>query len=716
MSTAPFLSSSWYRVAGLRPKLREHAVIHRHRYRGDVWYVVHDHATARLHRLSPAGYVVVGAMDGKRTVENLWHEAMTRLGQEAPSQDEIIYLLAQLHAADLLQAEISPDFAELLERATRTERSRWLKNVLNPLSPRIQLWHPDTFLEKTLPIVKWLFSWRGAVLWLLVVLPALVLAAQHWQELGDNATQRILAADNLLLIGLSYPILKALHELGHGYAVKAFGGTTHEVGIMFIVFAPMPYVDASAASEFRSKWQRVIVGASGMLVEVFVAALALYVWLAVEQGLVRALAFNAMLIAGVSTVLFNGNPLLRYDGYYILCDIIEIPNLTTRATRYWGYLVTRYAFRTEDAEFAGTRGERVWLFLYAPASFLYRQMVILAIAIFIASEYAAVGIAIALWSLMTGVVMPAAKALWQVMAGPRFRRNRGRAVATTFAFGAAAAILLFLIPAPLYTTTEGVVWLPDIAVVRAGTSGTVRRLLVEPGQPVAAGVALIESEEPELKAELEYLRARVTELEARLAAERFNDRVKAEMTSTELAEVRAALATQTRRFGRLVARSQGEGTFAVMKPEDLPGRFVREGELLGYVLPPGSHIVRATVRQDDIDLVRNQLRSTRVKLAERLEGSVLARIVREVPAGREDLPSKALGGAGGGALAVDTRDPHGMKAFQRIFQLDIELPAETPAATAFGSRVYVRFDHEWEPVGQQIWRRTRQLLLSRLQS
>src|SRR5262245_23622564 len=316
MSTAPFLSSSWYRVAGLRPKLREHAIIHRPRYRGDVWYVVHDHATARLHRLSPAGYVVVAAMDGKRTVENLWHEAMTRLRQEAPSQDEIIYLLAQLHAADLLQAEISPDFAELLERATRTERSRWLKNVLNPLSPRIRLWHPDTFLERTLPLVKWVFGWRGALLWLLVVLPAIILAAQHWPELGDNARQRILAANNLLLIGLSYPILKALHELGHGYAVKAFGGTTHEFGIIFIVFAPMPYVDASAASEFRSKWQRVIVGASGMLVEVFVAALALYIWLAVEQGLVRALAFNIMLIAGVSTVLFNGNPLLRYDGYY----------------------------------------------------------------------------------------------------------------------------------------------------------------------------------------------------------------------------------------------------------------------------------------------------------------------------------------------------------------------------------------------------------------
>ena len=108
---------------------------------------------------------------------------------------------------------------------------------------------------------------------------------------------------------------------------------------MFLVFAPMPYVDASAASEFRSKWQRALVGAAGMIVEVFIAALALYVWLAVEQGLVRAFAYNVMVVAGISTVLFNGNPLLRYDGYYILSDLLEIPNLAQRATRYWGHLV-----------------------------------------------------------------------------------------------------------------------------------------------------------------------------------------------------------------------------------------------------------------------------------------------------------------------------------------------------------------------------------------
>jgi putative peptide zinc metalloprotease protein len=661
--------------------------------------------------------MIVGGMDGTRTVDQLWHEAAFRLGQEAPSQDELIQLLAQLHSADLLQTEVTPDSVELLERAAKVDRARWMGNILNPLAVRLRFWHPDRFLERTLPLVNWLVGWRGGALWMIVVLPAIVLCAQHWQELSENASDRILATDNILIMTLSFLALKTLHELGHGYAVKAFGGVVHEIGIMFLVFAPMPYVDASAASEFRSKWQRALVGAAGMIVEIFIAALALYVWLVVEQGLVRAFAYNVMVVAGVSTVLFNGNPLLRYDGYYILSDLLEIPNLAQRATRYWGHLVYSYAFRTEGLpEFVATPGERIWLFLYAPASFLYRIFVILAIALFIASEYLAVGVAIALWGLFTGIVLPTGKALWQVFSSPRLQHNRTRAVMMTCSLIVCASIALVWIPAPLYTTTEGVVWLPESANVRAGTDGFVRRLLVEPGRVVSLGEALIESEEPTLNAELEYLRAGVAELESRLTSERFTDRVKFEITTIELDNARAALTTKTKLAERLIARSGGEGTFAVIRPQDLPGRFVREGQQIGYVLPPGSRIVRATIRQDDIDLVRDRLRSTTVKLTERLDETVPARIIREVPAGREDLPSKALGGTGGGALPVDPRDQQGTKTLQRVFQVDIELPVNIASAAAFGSRAYVRFDYHWEPIGRQIWRRARQLVLSRLQA
>ena len=127
MSAAPFLSSSWYRVELLRPKLRSHASISRHRYRGGSWYVVHDHATGRIYRLQPASYLIVSQMDGTRTVDKLWHETAARLGEEAPRQDELIQLLAQLASADLLQTEVPPDSAGLLERTTSAERSLWLR-------------------------------------------------------------------------------------------------------------------------------------------------------------------------------------------------------------------------------------------------------------------------------------------------------------------------------------------------------------------------------------------------------------------------------------------------------------------------------------------------------------------------------------------------------------------------------------------------------------
>jgi putative peptide zinc metalloprotease protein len=575
MNTRPFLSSSWYRVAGLRPKLREHATVNRHRYRGSVWYVIHDHATGRVHRMSPAGCAIVSTMDGRQTADQLWQDSVTHLGEDAPTQDEFIQLLAQLHAADLLQTEVTPDSAELLKRASKMRRLSWLQNVFNPLALRLRLWYPDKFFDRTIPYVRWLIGWPGVALWLLVVLPAIVLAAQYWDELSANPADRILAADNMLLIGLSYPVIKALHEFGHGYAAKRFGGAVHEVGVMFLVFAPVPYVDVSAASEFRSKWQRAFVGAAGMIVEVFVAALALYVWLLIEAGFVRELAYNVMLIAGISTVVFNGNPLLRYDGYYILADLLEIPNLAQRATRYWGSLVDRYLFRSDSAgEFTAGEGERIWLLLYAPVSFCYRLLVMLGIALFIASEYLAVGVAIAIWGLLTGVMLPFGRALWQVVGGQRFRRNRTRAVITTVATIGATSVALLFIPVPLHTTTEGVVWLPETAAVRAGTNGFVRRLLVEPGHKVNSGEALVESEEPTINAELENLRARVSELEARLAAERFTDRVSAQITATELGQARASLATQITRVERRFARSRAHGTFAVAKPEDLPGRFV----------------------------------------------------------------------------------------------------------------------------------------------
>jgi len=705
-----FLSQNWHRVSGLRPRLRGHVQVHRHRYRGQAWYVVQDDMSGRFHRFTPAVYQFVGWMDGRRTVEELWSSVVSQLGDDAPTQDEVIRLLSQLHSADLLQSDVPPDAAELFDRHVKHVRRQLRGRFANPMSIKFSLWDPSRFFDRTLNWVSPLFGLGGALLWLAVVLPALVLTAFHWPELTEDVTDRVLATENLFLMALVFPVLKALHELGHGYAVRVNDGEVHEIGLMFIVFAPVPYVDASASAAFRSKWQRSLVGAAGMLTEFFVAGLAMFVWVLVEPGTVRSIAYNVMLIAGVSTLVFNANPLLRFDGYYILCDLIEIPNLGVRANRYWGWLAQHYLFGAEGEPQHATRGERAWFLFYAPAAFIYRMGVMFGIAMFVASQFFFIGVLIAIWGIFAGLVLPVARALSYVVTAPRLHQHRKRAVAVTFGGGATLAALLLIVPAPLHTNAEGVVWLPDDAFVRATTEGFVNRVMAHTGDHVEVGTPLVESEEPTLSSELRVLKAQVEATNIRLESEQFDDRVQADITRQELAIRSANLVRAQEKTDQLVVRASASGTLMIPRAEDLPGRFYKRGEVIGYVTAPEAQIVRAVVTQDDIDLVRSRTVSVEIKVPGRLSETLPSKLLREVPAGSDRLPSKALTEAGGGRLAVDPRDQNQTKTLQRTFQFDLRLP---PAATGhFGMRVLVRFDHGFEPLGWQWYRRVRQLLLA----
>ena len=310
---APLHSSLWYRVAPLRPRLLARVRLHRHRYRGKRWYLLQDPASGRVHRFAPAARTVIAAMDGKRSVAELWQLAQRQLGEDAPTQDEIIQLLGQLHAGDLLSTDAAPDVLEAFERGRKQDRAKQRRSWANPMAVRIPLVDPGRFLDRYAALWRRLWGWGGALLWLAVVLPALVMLAPHWPDLTGNLSDHVLAGENLVLMALVFPVVKALHELGHATATRASGGEVHDMGVMLLVLMPVPYVDASSSSVFRSRWRRATVGAAGLLVELFVAALAFYVWLAVEPGLVRALCFNVMVVAGLSTLVFNGNPLLRYD-------------------------------------------------------------------------------------------------------------------------------------------------------------------------------------------------------------------------------------------------------------------------------------------------------------------------------------------------------------------------------------------------------------------
>ena len=685
------------------------------RYRGTLWYLVQDPVSNRVHRFTPAARYLIAAMDGRRSVQQLWELTNRKLGEDAPSQDEVIRLLGQLHSADLLQSDAMPDVTELFERGQRQERSMRQRSYLNPMAIRLHLWDPDTFLNRIRPFADVLWSRWGGMLWLAVVTPALLLLAPQWAELSGNFSDRLLAIDNLVLLWLVFPLIKALHEFGHAAATKRGGGEVHDLGIVMLVLIPVPYVEASAATVFKSKFQRAVVAASGMAVELFIAAIAFYVWLLLEPSPLRAVLFNVMVVAGVSTLIFNGNPLLRYDAYYILSDLIEMPNLAGRSLKYWGYLIERYAFGAKDAETTESQPrEKAWLVGYGVLSTVYRVFVTIAIAMFIANEFFIIGVLLALWAVAAMAVLPVLKGLRHMAGSPRLRPHRRRVLTVAAGFSGVLLLLLFAVPAPFRTVLEGVAWLPQSALVRAGQEGFVERLAAAPGSRVEAGDLLVEITNPALQSTHRVAAAKVAELEAAYSAQLATDRSQAAITHDQLEAERTAFASVQERLEALAVRAPSPGTFVVANPQDMPGRFYRQGDLLGYVVDKPQLIARVVASQESVDAVRASSARVQVRLAHQPDEILDGRLDREVPAGDAYLPSRVLASEGGGQLATDARDSRGARTLERTFQFDVSVQAPSPPAMPlfFGERVHARFEHPPEPLGQQWLRSIRRLFLS----
>src|SRR4051812_45520352 len=262
-------SQSWHNIAPLRPQLLAQTRFYRHVYRGQPWHVIQDASGGKYHRLTPGAYALVRRMDGTRTVQELWDQACRSGGDDTPTQNEVVELLSQLHSNDLLHCDVTPDAAQVFERFRKQRRSHWKQRLANPMSLRIPLIDPDAFLTRHAGLLGKAFGRGGALLWLLVVLPAIALAAQHWRELSENVSDRLLSAQSLTLLALLYIPIKVLHELGHGAATKRWGGAVPDMGVMLLVFAPVPYVDSSSSAAFPERRHRAIVAAAGMLVEIF---------------------------------------------------------------------------------------------------------------------------------------------------------------------------------------------------------------------------------------------------------------------------------------------------------------------------------------------------------------------------------------------------------------------------------------------------------------
>jgi len=701
-------SPFWYRVSELHPRLRAGVRVQRQIYRGETWYLLVDSASGRQQRVNRSAYELIGRFDGRSSVSRVWTLLLEKLGDDAPTQDEVVRILSRLGESELLQFESAPDIAGLFRR--RAERSRRRRAWVNPLAFSMPLFDPSRLLDRLEPALRRLLHPVAFALWAAAVLLAAAAAMAHWGVLQAHAAKYMATAYYLTLAWICYPLIKGLHELAHGIAVRRWGGEVHEMGVTLFCFTPAPYVDASAANAFRDRRQRVAVSAAGIVVELGLAAVALFLWLMVEPGLLSDVAFVTLFLCGASSFLFNANPLLRFDGYHVLCDLLELPNLAIRSRAYWMHLVLRLLGGAAAQASAPviTPGERKWLLLYAPASLAYRLVLGLGLILWLGTRSQWLGWLAAALFLAYMVALPAWTTVRSLLGSLPPGRPRRRAALVLAPASVGVLALLPIVPVPSMLVVQGVVWPPEQAQVRAETEGFVQKVLARDGDLVQPGTPLVELAEPTLGAEQEALRWRVQGLQAQQYRLLLSDPAQARNAIEELSRAQTELERADERVGQLTVRSKAAGRLILPHAEDLPGSFAKKGATLGYVLTSAPTAVRAVVPNESAPRIRGTNRGIAVFLPGR-QSPLPARLERELPAATNMLPSAALSERGGGPHVTDPADKDGTRTLEPIFLFDLVL--EGDASQSVGQRAWVRFELEHEPLATQWYRHLRQLLL-----
>ena len=709
--TGELNSRHWYRVAPLTPRLHDQVDIHRHDYRGQIWYLVENTTTGRSHRFNPAAYQFIGMMDGERSVQDIYSQINENLDGHAPGQEEIIDLMSKLYEADLLKVNTQSNTDEMFDRQSKQRANKLKQRFANPVALRFPLWDPEDFLNRNFNKVQWIFSKWVGFLWLSLMVYTVSEAMQNWSQIDHHFGINALSPYNLILLFLLYPPIKFVHELGHAFSAKLEGGEVHEMGVNFLLFVPVPYVNVSAATHFRSRARRMLVSAAGIMVESFLAALGLLLFLAAQPGLVQNIGFNIFLIGGISSLFFNGNPLLKYDGYYILADALGIPNLYQRSGQYWQYLFRRYLFGMRDAVSpVSAAGEAPWFAGYCLASLAYRMGILWFIITIVTEKFFFLGLVLAGWMVSLQIIQPAYKALSYLLTSPALQRKRGRALtASSLLAGIVVAVIGFM-PIPSYTLSQGVVWQPDEVRLRAQHDGFVESLMVKNNQSVAIGTPLLSLHDPFLHSEARIAQARVHELEARYRASRSNNDIQVGIALDELQIAESELQFIREKSSAMSVDAFKSGELVLLEADDLPGRFLRKGDLLGYIIDDELPTVRMAVSQDHIGQLRQLVTNIKVRFASEPSRDFNARILRQSPEATNRLPSAALATTGGGPFIASADDNNQLETQEKVFLVDLE-PDFEGREIPLGTRAYVRVNHGNEALASQWYRRLRQVFL-----
>lgn len=666
--------------------------------RSEAWYVVHDPVTFRHHRMSVKDYQIFAGVQQGRTLDECFRN-LVRLNVLSETDNERFYSwIVQLNRLGLVSLPI--DTGRVLHsRSVEKKVAGRTAKLAGIMFYRMPIWSPDAFLRRTVSLVAPLFSRIALAIWVLAMCVSCVYVWKHSGELADPFRYAS-ASQSALLMACLLVVLKGVHEFGHAYACRYFGGRVPEMGMFFIVFTPCAYVDASASWSFPDRRRRIIVALAGMYFESIAAMGALILWGLCGPGLVKAAAHQALMLATIVTIGFNVNPLMKFDGYYVLADLLGMPELRNDGIHEWKRHVKRLLYGLRLPSLAQTGSESAGLALFGCSVSIYKVTVIIGISTLIA--------AIPVIGLPMGLLF-FVSFFWQLLGRfVRFtmtseelngRRFRGIAVAAAGIFGGIG--LLFHMPAPGMTAAYGVVRHEFRQTLHAEADGVLDSVVTQHGQRVVAGQEICRLSSEALDTEAQRLTALMDDAELEAKAMMSEEPAHYVTALHSLTQVRSQHQQVCRDQQAMTAVSPVYGRVFAAPILRTPGCWVRKGDTLA-VIGHGRRIVDAVISEEEA-VAGLPKPGDRVHVwPEGSAGRSYRGVLLEIsPAARKTIREESLTSNVGGPVEVHAESEESDLGW---FGFRVLLEDELDASICDGVRAVVKLEVERPPIGFSIMR------------
>jgi putative peptide zinc metalloprotease protein len=724
----------------VRLRVRPDLDIAPQRYEGRTYYVVKDPVSLRYYRFKEQEHFLIHLMDGRHTLDDAQKEFEKRFRPDRLTLEDLEQFGQQLLTAGLAQNESPQAGKQLFDRRKKRRRSEFMQTITNILYIKIPVFDPEWLLTRMLPWLGWIFTFTFLAVSVAVMLGAGLLVLTHFQTFQDRlpAYHEFFSFKTVVYLWAALGIVKVIHEFGHGLSCKFFGGEVHEMGLLFLCFSPCMYCNVSDAWTLPSKWKRIIISAAGIYVELMIAAIATFVWWNTPgQPFINNLSLSLMIVCSVSTVVFNGNPLMRYDGYYVLADWLEIPNLRDRSNRYLQRLVMEHCLGIEvQPEPYMELHRRILFVTYAVVSWVYRWVVTFAILKFMATflkpyKLEVISTMLALMALGSMIGWPLYRLGKNIYKRGRLPDMKTARMLATSAAVAAVILGFFFLPLPVSRVRQaGLIQVQPDAVEKVPVTilpAVPDKVLVTEGQHVRKGAELatfgslaLAKQEISLRAQIDKEAEVMAKYEPelpRITDPNEQERLQGSLRDARIRkiELEKKLGAVLRQKSLLTLRAPRDGFVMGLPTKEELYKPWERGEMerpFCHIGQPSKLRILVPLSPDDYELVRTDL-ANKTKRGEKLE--VTLRVqgfgpelwsghVSHLPKLADKTVPVQLTSKGGGPLAMKPgSDPKNPEPQGQVYLVGIDFE-DPDRAIVPGSLGQVKIHCEYRSCAWWVWR------------